>query len=259
VIGSVTDEGDVERFFFSGLRILRERASFDRGRRNIGAFLFAGLHLAEDLPTPVFESLEMDEVRVVGTSSTAELSSVLINQLDARGADISKWSFNDLTILTMIVDKDTRVPDGFTVPGRIVDVSAGGRVMETSPEAIADWLAHHSPNPPEVPEGLMPEDLRDHPAVRLLQKACRMRQYWLRGGNDKYADRILSDESWKTIERVLARNNLLTVEVRDASGTDARFHHIRYADAILAEDEEHPDVQPFYADLAKELRGENVG
>lgn len=256
VIGSVANEGDIESFFASGLGMLRERISFDRSRRNIGAFLFAGLHLAEDVDDIVIESVEMDEVRVVGTSAPATLSSILINQLDARGADVSKWAVTDGTILTMIVDNETRVPDGFCAPARIVDVSVGGLGMETSPDAISEWLAFHSPNPPQQPEGLVPESLRDHPAVRLLQKACRMRQYWLRPGDDKFADRILSNEHWKTIERLLLRNNLLNIEVRDASGTDARFYHIKYADSILGQDKRDRDVVAFYKDLVSELATE---
>jgi hypothetical protein len=254
VMSNVAAEGDVSHFFKSGLSLLRSGSSFDRTRRNIGAFLLAGLHLAEDADNIAIDSIEMDEVRVVSTSAAAVLSSILINQLDARGADIARWSVADLTILTMIVDSETRVPNAFCIPQRIVIVAAGSSVMEASPDLVSEWLAAHSPNPPKPPEGLLPERLRDHPAVKLLQKACRIRQYWLRaGGDDRFANKILYDDNWKLIERLLLENNLLAVDVRDASGTNARFYHIKYADRILSEDRSDPEIVAFYRDLVGEL------
>lgn len=95
----------------------------------------------------------------------------------------------------------------------------------------------------------------DRPLVKLLGRAARIRQYWLRQADDQFADRIISDPDWKDLERLLDANNLLTKEKRDASGRGAIFYHIRYAADILAEARDNNDVVSFYKDIEAELSG----
>jgi hypothetical protein len=80
-----------------------------------------------------------------------------------------------------------------------------------------------------------------------------MRQYWLRRGDDKYADRILNDDQWDRLARLLNENNLITVEKRDASGTDSTFFHIKHAQEILSEDASNPNVVAFYAAMQEDI------
>jgi hypothetical protein len=109
-------------------------------------------------------------------------------------------------------------------------------------------------NPPVDDLGLIPQELKDHEAIKLLFEACRLRQYWLRRGDDMYATRILDSPYWPVVEAALAENNLLREEVRQASGTNARFIHVRQAEDILSENSTDPDVRGMYVSLVSQLR-----
>jgi hypothetical protein len=152
----------------------------------------------------------------------------------------------------LIANEDTLVRDAALKPQRLLILKDGEQEIEGDQGAISNWLLQHSLNPPEINNRMLAEDQYEHPMVRLLSKAARIRQYWLRQGDDRFADRILKDEYWKPLSKLLSDHNLLTIEKRDASGTDSTFYHIRYAGDILAEDKENPDIVAFY----KALRGE---
>jgi hypothetical protein len=161
---------------------------------------------------------------------------------------LSQLKLSESSLITLIADSRTLVPQTLPNPLRIHDIStAGGTIVD--PDGIAAWILDHLRDPPERPVGLVPPELRSHGAIKVLQKACRLKQYWLRRGDDVYASRILDNELWPMIEKALSDNNLIRVEFRQASGTNARFIHVRQPDDILSENTEDSDVVGFYKDL----------
>ena len=70
----------------------------------------------------------------------------------------------------------------------------------------------------------------------LLDRAARMRQYWLRGDSDDIqASKIVNDPNWPTLSRILAQHDYLREETRQASGRSSKFFHIKHRESILAQ------------------------
>lgn len=245
---------DLERsklYLSNASKLLQTYPPIDRTRRNLGALLIASLPIADFIENFEISSVDIDEARAVGTASDSSLVEVVISQLDARGADLSGVSFRKCVVLTLIGDEATKLPSSMPIPTRIQDISLGTSLV-SKPSDAKDWVHRHLANPPEQEKGLIPSRLRDHLALKLLGKACR-RQYWLRTSDDIHSAKILNDDYWSLLERVLGDNNLLRVELRPVSGTDARCLHIRQSDALMGEDASIPDVVRFYGQLVQEL------
>ncbi|MGO8500980.1 hypothetical protein AB9F35_05735 [Rhizobium leguminosarum] len=240
-------------FLENTLRLVREYPPIDRTRKNLASLAISSLAIADSIQNFQLADVDIDESRFFGTSTSSKLSGLVINQFDCRGANISATRFENVSILTLISDAETLLPDNFPRPTRVRDVTRSGETL-FSPSEIDEWVISHLENQPVAPVGLIASDLKDHPAMKLLHRACRLRQYWLRRGDDVYASRILDDVYWWVIEECLLENNLLRVEIRQASGSDARFIHIRQSDAILREDRTEPDVKKMYSRLSSRLR-----
>lgn len=232
---------------------LRFGGGFDRGSRNIAAFLLATLHLYNGDAAVEIKGIEIEEARMMGNVAPTRLTSCIISQLDVRDADLTAAVFDETNVFTLIANDDTLVLDESMEPHRLVIVSEGDELVQNDQAEIKQWLREHSLNPPDVNTKLLPPRLYEAPIVRLLGKAARMRQYWLRRGDDKHADRILTDDNWDALARLLDRHDLLTVEKRDASGTDATFFHIKHAPDILSENRLNENVISFFKDLRDEL------
>lgn len=253
VLEAQQSAGEAQLFHEGAIELLRESAASDRARRNLAALMLATLHLVAEGKPVELSDIEIDEARIVGTAASTIIRGCIVSQLDARDTDCALITFDNTSIFTLIVNEDTLFKDDGAKPSRLVVVGDGNEQVLSEQSEISSWLLKHSLNPPEVVTRLLPPTLYDHPAVRLLDRATRMRQYWLRRGNDKFADRILSDSYWPMIEPLLESNGLLHKEVRDASGTDATFYHIRYANDILSEDRNNANIVKFYADLKDKL------
>jgi hypothetical protein len=182
-----------------------------------------------------------------------DVRSVVISQFDLRGADVSMVTFEKCTVLSLIADGGTIVPLSFPRPSKINDISQPGQITE--PHHVDEWIIGHCPDQPRKEEELLPGGLRGSPVVKLLFKACRLRQYWLRRSDDVFAARILDDENWYTLQSVLKEAGLLREESRPASGERGTFIHIRKTEQILAQDASDPDVRNFYALLSTRLGG----
>jgi hypothetical protein len=253
VIFTGTGPTKARAFLIQALQLTREYPPIDRTRRNLGALLVASLPLADLVEEFEIRSVDIDEARATGTSGRSKLSEVIISQLDCRGADLSNIDLENCVILTLIGDSGTLLPASFPTPTRVQDIGLSSGVV-TKPADARQWIDSHLMDPPEKELGLVPEHLRDHGALRLLAKACRMRQYWLRGGGDDIpASRVLENEYWPLLEETLGKHNLLRVEYRPASGTNAKFIHIRQPESLLAEDLSDPDIVGFFGDLVKRL------
>lgn len=236
--------------------IIRNSPPIDRSKKNAAALILSAVSTVEPEDKIVLNSIEMEEVRIIGTAGRARVENCLINQLDCRGADVGDIEFINLSLLTLIGDGGTILPDEFALPVRVQDVSHSSKVM-SNPYEVRIWIDSHRRNPPEPKIGLVPDDIRQHEAVKLLYRACRLRQYWLRRGDDANASKILDHPYWPLLERCLSKNNLLRVEVRPASGRDSKFFHVRQQDDLLAELDSEEDVRNFYNDLTVAIREEN--
>lgn len=255
VVTSTAQARRTKQFLITAVEQIRSYPPIDRTRKNLAALAISALSTAELVRDFEISMVDLDECRFSGTASGGKLTSLVMNQFDCRGGDLSSVEFNDVSILTLIADRDTLLPNSFPAPTRVQDVTMSARTL-TSPTDVSEWIALHLSNPPQEEDGLIPKDLRGHEAIKLLFKACRLRQYWLRRGDDVYAARILDHPFWPLVERELADHDLLRVEARQASGTDAQFIHVRQSEDILSENAANADVKKMYASLISELRKE---
>ena len=123
--------------------------------------------------------------------------------------------------------------------------------MLTSTE-IDEWLSRRGRNAlSSVATGLASPSLKEHPIYRLLGRACRVRQYWLRAGDDIQADKIIRDTHWATLASVLREGGFLREELRQASGSSSTFTHIRQRERILAEAANDDEIAALFTRLEK--------
>lgn len=238
-------------FIDNAIWFAQNHSYVDRGVRNLGALMLASLPYFTD-KHPTVRDIEVDEAVVRGTAASAKLINVAINQLDCRGADLSALSFENGTILNLIADNSSRFPASFPIP-KYVNDEEGNRLSSTV--EIETWLDARGKNHAEtVAKGLAPLSLTNHSIYKLLGRACRVRQYWLRAEDDIYGERILNDKDWPTLRAVLQRHDLLRAEVRQASGRSSEFYHIRQRDRILAESHLDEELRRFFLDLAQQVK-----
>jgi hypothetical protein len=217
----------------------------DRAGRNVGALVLSVLSL---LPNEqVVSNFEVDEAVIRGTASRVQLHKIVIQQLDCRGADISDVQFQDCKIGNLIVDEATRVSSTFPLPKQIFH---DDRVSILGGDDIEAWLSRHGRNLGSiVVTGLASPKLVSHGVYKLLGRACRVRQYWLRLGDDAQADKILRDPWWSELSRLLRNADLLREEARQASGAKSIFYHIRRREQVLVENSNDSDVVRLYNSL----------
>lgn len=253
VVTGATSESDARSLLEGCEEMLQMPLSSDRTRRNIASFVIASLAVAELVSDLTISDVEVEEVRFSGVASKARIKNIVIGQFDIRGADLSDVLFENCQIINVISDSATLISEEFPSPVLVQNVE-NRRVIVSDPSEIENWRVSHLANNPIAESGLVPEELRDHDAIRILQKACRIRQYWLRRGDDVFAARILDNEYWPLLEGLLSKHELLTLENRQASGTNARFIHIRKSGEIMEENAENENVSAFYRDLPRELQ-----
>ena len=251
IVASAAGE-NAKTFIVNLQRLANESPPIDRTSRNAGALCIASLSLAEKVSEFRLQGVGLDEVRFSGVAASAVVRDVVISQFDCRAGDLSKVAFEKCSVFTLIGDDETLLPEGFPEPTRVQDTSRGGQAY-TDPVRVNEWLCAHLEAPPAKPAGLVPPEISEHPAIRLLQKACRLRNYWVRRGDDVFASRILENEWWQLVEQTLSENNLLKMEFRPAAGSDARFVHIRRSEDILLENTLVDEVRNFYGDIVGKI------
>jgi hypothetical protein len=217
----------------------------DRASRNAGALVVSSLALLADGDT--VRDSDIDETVIRGTASKVTLSKVSIHQLDCRTADLSAVVFDDCKVANLIADEATRFSPSFPLP-RLIALEGGADLVD--PNQIEEWLTRHGRNATAtVVKGLASPRLAEHPLFKLLGSACRVRQYWLRLGDDIQADKILRNRLWVELAGELRDCNLLREEIRQAAGAKSTFTHIRMREKILAEDSSDPDVVKLFNSL----------
>ncbi len=247
VAAKVSDAPQLSAFLERSIGMSNVHSSIDRAMRNVGALLLAALPTMG--ASHKIASYEVDEAVIRGTCSDVVLSNVTVHQLDCRNADLSLARFEQCSIASLIANDGSRFPPSFPLPK--VLATEGGQELSSIAE-ISDWLSRRGRNAQAtVATGLASPALKAHPLYRLLGRACRVRQYWLRAGDDIQADKILRDQHWATLASVLRESGYLREEQRQASGSSSTFTHIRQRERILVEDQNDKEVAALFARLEK--------
>ena len=227
----------VRRFIDTARELVHSYMWTDRGSRNMGALLLATLPAASG-PDLCLEDLHVDEALLQGSASPADLVRVTVNQLDVRGADLSELRFADSVIMTLIANDATRVSETFPDPSliRYEGFGAEPSAVIGPPDEIRSWMDRHgraSIQASQCHEGAIPEALRKHPIVRLLERACRVRSYWIRDDAEDHFNRFVRDPLWPALLALLKAHDLAKVRHPAASGPKDDFVHIVNAPSIL--------------------------
>lgn len=235
-------------FFSRAQSLAQTYVHVDRGARNIGALLFAGLQNLRSEDDAHFAGFQVDDAVTRGTAGPAKITGVVVNQWDCREADLSAVIFSESTITSLIADDATKVSETFPVPTVLTD-GAGAHLANNAD--IIKWLDQHGRLKKAPDNALVPAFLREHPAYALLGRACRVRQHWLRENDeDIQAAKVVKNEHWPMLSAILKEHGFLRVETRDASGRKSTFYHIRQPNRLLLEDKSDEDVVRVFKDLA---------
>lgn len=240
-----TDEGASEYFFQEAAKFAKTHSQVDRATRNLGALLLAASPSIQPAGRKSIGGFQVDDAVVRGTVPPCLFHNMVIKQFDVRGADLSGVDFDSCSILQLISDEGSRLSPTFPNVDAVL-IPSGSNL--TDQDVVISWLDAQGRKPAN---GISAVDkLETHPAYKLLGKACRLRQYWLRSEGDHHATRILNDQWWPTLERALRKHDLLREEVdRQASGRSSTFYHIRQADRLLKQERNDHEVMQFFEDL----------
>ncbi|WP_156117265.1 NACHT domain-containing protein [Xanthomonas sacchari] len=234
-------------FFSSASKAANGYAQIDRGAKNLGALLLAStpsiFHENEKIG-----GFQVDDAVIQGSLPTCIFYNMVVHQLDVRGADLSQVIFDSCSFVQVIADDATRFSASFPDAGALILANSENI---TEPGAISTWIDSHGRIKSKSESSFA--QLEAHPAYKLLGKACRLRQYWLRSEGDQHAIRILSDSWWPALEKVLRAHDFLREEIRQASGKSSTFFHIRQAERFITSPESHEELQDFFRDLLSEV------
>lgn len=245
VAAKAADAPQLSGFLQRSINLSNIHSSSDRAARNVGALLLASLSAMKDAHS--IANYDIDEAVIRGTTAGVDLVNVTVHQLDCRSADLSLARFEQCSVTSLIANDASRFPPSFPTP-KILTTEAGQDL--TTATEIAEWLSRRGRNAESgVATGLASPKLKAHPIYRLLGRACRIRHYWLRAGDDVQADKILKDPHWSVLATVLRESGFLREEQRQASGNSSTFTHIRQRERILVEDKEDAELRALFARL----------
>jgi hypothetical protein len=247
-----SDSSALKLFVQNGCELAAGYLNTDRGARNIGAFLIAALPAADIIEDFRIKDLEIDEAVIRGTAAKAVLSGVTVSQLDLRGASVRTLIFRQTVLVSLIADHTTEVSPSFPDPSLIQDETPENTTLITNPGEISEWLNRHGRRDGVSEDrSLVPMDLRNHGLYRLLGRACRFKQYWIRSSADDLSRKIVDDPLWPELSNLLEKYDFLRKEThRQASGRPSTFFHIKRGHILLSEDPGNPTITPFYRELA---------
>ena len=258
-----SDPGRVRNCFDAASELARDYLWTDRGARNLGGLLIAMLPAIADAENLQLDDLHTDEALLQGVAPPARLVRVVMNQFDVRGADLRELRFEDATIVTLIADRSTRVPASMPAPSRVRNEGDGGDSVLTDREQIDRWLDRHGRRPVDIGEtghaAPVPAALHDHYLVRLLERACRSRAYWIpeRREQDDHGNRFVDEDKWPRLLALLKEHDLIKVETKPSSGRGSNFLHVVNRQGLLQGLWNTPDdkkVRAFYRELVDRMR-----
>ncbi len=237
----------LQKFLVHANITAQQQINMDRASRNLGALLFSALPEIQLEDKAHFSGFQIDDAVARGTAGPVKFSSVAINQLDCRQADLSKVGFFDgCSITSVIADDGTRFSETFPTPVNLID---GQHENISDATRIGRWINERG-RALRTGSSIVSDRLRGHAIYALLGQACRTRRYWIRaGGDDVLADRILNNEHWPALLGVLSEYGFLRTDSRQASGKFAHFYHIRHPERILAENCADIELANFFRDL----------
>lgn len=258
-----SDPVRVRTCFDAASELARSYLWTDRGARNLGVLQITMLPAIPSPENLRLEDLHVDETLLQGVAPPATLSRVTMNQIDVRGADLRDLRFEDTTIVTLIADDSTRVPASMPIPSVIRNegFSAEGETIVTAGYQIERWLDNHGRRP--VTDiggsghvGPVPAALHDHRVIRLLERVCRSRSYWIpeRRKKGDHGSRFVDEDEWAGLLGLLKAHGLVRIETKASSGRESRFLHIMNRRGLLQGIRSTPDdrnVMDFYRALVK--------
>ena len=260
-----SDPVRVRTCFDAASELARSYLWTDRGARNLGGLLITMLPAIPSAENLRLEDLHVDETVLRDVAPPATLLRVIMNQIDVRGADLRDLHFEDTTIVTLIADHSTRVPASMPVPSVIRDEGfreEGDKVV-TAGDQIERWLDSHGRRPVTDIGGTghvgpVPAALRDHRVIRLLERACRSRSYWIpeRREEGDHGSRFVDEYEWTGLLDLLKAHGLVRIETKASSGRKSGFLHIMNRQGLLQGFRDTPDdpkVIDFYHALIERL------
>lgn len=243
---SVSQPKKFVKFLDRILSLPMSYVSADRGLRNVGAISIAALPGAQDRDLTLRE-YGVDEAIARGSFPKCKFVNVFVNQLDCRGADLSLVDWDGGAIGSMIADSTIRVSPTFPAPSKVI--LPGGEQLVGSEEVQA-WLDRQGRDPTLIGDSVVSVSLRAKSIYKLLHRAARIRQYWLRDDEEDFmAAKIISDPEWDRLREMLLKHDYLRVENRQAAGRSSTFFHIKHKERILAESSCDADLKKLLDDL----------
>lgn len=257
---SRSSHDQIHRFFDATAQRVNDYVHSDRGARNMGSWLVTVLPALYDQGDIILRELDIDEAFLRGTCPAAKVSEVVVNQLDAQGADLQGLKFLSASIGTLIVDDITRVSPSFPTPVRLQYEGLGpqnSRVL-FDPDDIVSWLNRHGkdPSPPRDDADLIPNEFRNHKLIKLVGRACRNRSYWIAEEGNSQFEGFVRDPLWSDVYTLLKEHELVRVERRGSrpvAGRSNVFFHIKKPMDILGQSPDK-DVRGFYGSLVHRMR-----
>ena len=266
---AASDSDRVRRFFDAASGLLSSYSWIDRGVRNLGALLVAMLPALDDTGDLSIRSIHVDEALIQGTVPVSSIRDAFVSQLDVRGSDLRDLTFDATSIVTLIADDATRVSSSFPIPYRIqVEAShTSGSAALTDRDRIIDWLGRHGRGCTNQADdsadrsdgGLIPIELRRHPMMKLLGRACRIRSHSFTEDGDLPFQRFTQDSMWPPVRDLLKSYGFLEESDRQTSGPRKPLFHIKRAkDLVAAElsvsaETQDVEIRRFYADMATKM------
>lgn len=174
----------------------KESSSSERLNANLAGLWLASLSWHGTESARYLSNVLVGDAAIVGEASDAVLSNVAINRFDVRGTDISKMSFEDVSVVTMIVDNDTRIGQSFPKIAHI-QVSDFKAAKNLRGAEIHKWLLSHQLSA----DG---EEVRNGAEALLWRVASALtRRYVIRDSIVDPSGRFLKDQKWPEIEKIL--------------------------------------------------------
>lgn len=246
---SVSSKETFSRFWEHASTLSMSYTSSDRGLRNVGALVLAALPSAKSKKDIILREFSVDEAVVRGPVPECSWDNLEIIQLDCRGADLSAVKCRNVSVRSLIADSSVRVSPSFPTPKK-VSLPGGKEIVGQS--AVDGWLNMQGRDPvTAVTSGYVTADLRAHPMYKLLKRAARIRQYWMRSDSeeDMQAHKVVGDSNWIALSELLKKHGYLREETRQASGRASTFYHVKHRESILVEAENDESLKSLYADI----------
>ena len=256
----VVQSGNAQRigdFFESASELVRTYRSSDRTDRNLGALLITVLPAMHDADSALeLGPLAIDDAILKdSTAPEATLNRVVVSQIDLRGSDVRALTFRDCEVVTLIADDATRWGRSFPVPSLIRYEDRRGQRTIANPQEIANWIEGSDWRPTSLADQVRNDvEQPDHPLLKLLERACRNRSYWIRlDESDTFAARLVDDQDWGTLVGLLRRHDLTREDVKPSGGGRSRFLHIKRPMDILKNAPDDDQIRSFYQSLYEEM------